>query len=117
MAHKFTELRDGKIDIELVRGDTLILTLNLEKDEEGYEAEEGDTITFTVRKNYKSLTNDEILIQKTVDLFSDNKLHIEPEDTNELDYGSYKYDFQFDSATRLVDTVLQGTFKLTKEVT
>ena len=52
-----------------------------------------------------------------VDIFTDPTLEIEPSDTNSLDYGTYKYDIQFDSFDGIVDTVLQGTFKLAKEVT
>ena len=117
MAHKITQLTDKKADIELVRGDTLMLTLNLEKNEIPYEIVNGDQIIFTVRKNYKGLNNDEILLQKIVDLNSSIILEVEPEDTNSLEYGSYKYDIEFDSWDGKIDTVLQGTLKLTKEVT
>lgn len=119
MAHKITLIKEGKADIELVRGDTLMLNLNFEKKEteEVYEPVDGDKVIFTLRKNYKGLTNDEILLQKFVDIYSSLLLEIEPEDTNDLEYGSYKYDIEFDSWDGKIDTVLQGTFKLTKEVT
>ena len=119
MAHKITIIKEGKADIDLVRGDTLMLTLNLKKKEteEEYIPEDGDQIIFTLRKNYKGLNNDEILLQKFVDIYTSLLLEIEPEDTNNLEYGSYKYDIEFDSWDGKIDTVLQGSFKLTKEVT
>lgn len=117
LAHNITVIKEGKADIELVRGDTLVLTLNLAQNDETFTPEEGDQIIFTVRKNYKGLTNDAILLQKTVDLYDSIVLEIEPEDTNSLDYGSYKYDMEFDSWDGKVDTVMQGAFKLAKEVT
>lgn len=122
MAHIVTYVDEKKANIELIRGDTLIFTLNFkhvfdDKTTEPYEPEEGDTAIFTLRNNYKDLTNDNILIQKTVDLFNDPVLEIEPSDTETLPYGSYKYDIQFNSITGIVDTPLIGSFKLAKEVT
>lgn len=118
MAHEITVIAEKKANIDLVRGDTLILTLNLERMKEEYIPEEGDKVIFTVRKNYKGLDNDAILLQKIIDIYDSPILEIEPEDTNDMEYGSYKYDFEFDSWDgRIVDTPLQGTFKLAKEVT
>lgn len=125
MAHVITYVDDKKANIELIRGDTLILTLNFvhvfesryTKETEPYEPQEGDTAIFTLRSNYKDLTNDNVLVQKIVDLFDDPVLEIEPSDTEQLPYGSYKYDIQFTSADGLVDTPLIGSFKLAKEVT
>lgn len=125
MAHKIIYIDDKKANIELIRGDTLIFTLNFihvfedryNKETEPYEPEEGDTAIFTLRKNYKDLSNDNILVQKYVDLFTDPILELEPSDTETLPYGSYKYDIQFTSSTGLVDTPLIGSFKLAKEVT
>lgn len=126
MAHKITYIYDeeGKVkqaNIDLVRGDSFIVALTLESkidtEEEPYVPEDGDTVTFTLRRNYKGLDNDELLLQKIVDIFESPTLELEPSDTNDLAYGSYKYDMQFDSANGLVDTLLQGVFKLTKEVT
>jgi hypothetical protein len=127
MAHRITYITGKendfkKANIELVRGDSMIVDLSLnhtldDDTKEPYVPNEGDCIIFTLRKNYKSLDNDEIVLQKMVDIFTDPTLEIEPSDTNSLDYGTYKYDIQFDSFDGIVDTVLQGTFKLAKEVT
>ena len=119
MAHEIKVLSEKKVDIELVRGDTLMLTLNLKDKatDEAYTPEEGDRLIFTVRKNYKGLSNDDLVLQKTVDLVNANILEIESEDTSDLDYGSYKYDMEFNSSDGKKDTVLSGTFKLAKEVT
>ncbi len=127
MAHRITYISGTdkdfkKANIELVRGDSMIVDLGLNRildddTKEPYVPNEGDCILFTLRKNYKSLDNDEIVLQKMVDIFTKPTLEIEPSDTNSLDYGTYKYDIEFDSFDGIVDTVLQGTFKLAKEVT
>ena len=101
MAHVITYVDDKKANIELIRGDTLILTLNFnhifdDRTQEPYEPVEGDTVFFTMRKNYKDLTGDELLVQKQVDLFEEPILEIEPSDTEDLPYGTYKYDIEFD---------------------
>jgi len=72
---------------------------------------------FQFVKNYKGLSNDDLVLQKTVDLVNANILEIESADTSDLNYGSYKYDMEFNSADGKKDTVLSGVFKLAKEVT
>lgn len=117
MSHKIICVNDKTINIELVRGDTFIVDLSFKKNDTEYEPEEGDTATFTVRKNYKGLNNDEVLIFKVLDLSQTTELELEPIDTEEMDYGSYKYDIEFNYADGRRDTPLRGSFKLTREVT
>ena len=50
----------------------------------------GEKITFTVRSAPKSDEN-EVLIQKNV---TGTRIEIEPEDTQELEYGSYIFDVE-----------------------
>lgn len=114
MAHKIIETDNPKVkNIELVRGDTFITDFTFKKGDNNYTPESGDYVYFTMRKNYKGLPNDDILIQKQIV----TELELEPEDTENLEYGSYKYDCEFNYADGRRDTFLSGSFKLVKEVT
>ena len=117
MAHSIKYISPNKADIALIRGDSLILTLNCEQDKTSYEFEDGDSATFTVRRSYKQSQNGKPIIQKVVDMFNNPELIIEPKDTSTFPYGDYKYDIQLNFASGIVDTVLMGTFSLEKEVT
>lgn len=76
--------------IYLTRGDNADFTLTLE----GYEAQEGDVLTFTVKKNCQ---DKQALIQKTLD--AELKFTIEHDDTKDLQFGDYWYDVQLKRAT------------------
>ena len=117
MAHKILYVDEKTANIELVRGDSFIVDLGFSKEEEEFTPESGDKFIFTMRKNYKGLANDDILIQKEIALDETTELELEPSDTEKLDYGSYKYDMQYDHADGRVDTPMSGVFKITKEVT
>lgn len=97
--------------MEIIRGDSGIFTIEL-IDEQGepYELQPGDTVFFTVKENTKS---DDALIQKNTFL-----VEIEPEDTEELEYGDYVYDIQFVYSTGFIDTIIPPTlFRIKEEVT
>ena len=117
MAHKITYISEKVANIELVRGDSFIVDLGFDKGDTEYIPEAGDRFIFTMRRNYKDLPNDGILIQKIIALDEVTELELEPSDTENLDYGSYKYDMEYDHADGRVDTPMSGVFKLTKEVT
>lgn len=117
MAHRIVITSEKNMTIELVRGDSFIQYLSFTKNDDEYIPEEGDTATFTMRKNYKGLSKDDILIQKVIDLSKTTRLELVPEDTENLEYGSYKFDIEFNYADGKRDTVLIGVFKLLKEVT
>ena len=117
MAHKITYVDEKIANIELVRGDSFIVDLGFDKGKSEYTPEAGDCLIFTMRKNFKDLPNDEILIQKEFALDETVEFELEPSDTKDLPYGSYKYDMEYDYADGRVDTPLSGSFKLAKEVT
>lgn len=99
----------------MIRGDTVEFNIIVQQlDENGniseYTLEEGDVLTFTVKKNTKTK---EPLIQKT-------GVHITilPEDTQDLDYKTYKYDVQLTMANGTVDTIIPPSdFIVQDEVT
>lgn len=104
---------DGQIT--MIRGDTVEFDIVVQQlDAQGniteYTLEEGDVLTFTVKKNTKTK---ESLIQK-------QGVHITilPEDTQDLDYKTYKYDVQLTMADGKVDTIIPpSNFVIKDEVT
>lgn len=102
-----------KNKIFLTRGDSAIFTLSItENDGNEYTPQDGDEITFTVKANTETR---DILIQKDA---SSGKIEIQPEDTENLEYGSYVYDVQLKKADGYVDTIITPhEFKLEEEVT
>jgi hypothetical protein len=102
-----------KNKIFLTRGDSAIFTLSItDNDGNEYTPQDGDEITFTVKANTETR---DILIQKDA---SSGKIEIQPEDTENLEYGNYVYDVQLKTADGYVDTIITPhEFKLEEEVT
>lgn len=80
---------------------------------------EFDEIYFTVKK---TVSNKEFVIQKTLsggDIILDDgsyTFNIEPEDTDDLDYGTYVFDIELIKVGEIKQTFV-GQFTLTSEVT
>lgn len=100
-------------NISLTRGDTLFLTVNL-TDNAGdvYEPQEGDTIRFAMKKKIAST---QLIMLKNIPT-NTMTFEIKPEDTKELNYGTYVYDIELTDAHGHVTTVILGKFTLTDEV-
>lgn len=99
--------------IQLVRGDTLRTKLTI-RDKAGneYIPNSDDEVLFTVKRN--AMTN-KVLLQKKV---VDGEVHLEPSDTENLEFGSYVYDVQIILANQDQDTVIKpNIFELLPEVT
>ena len=80
------------------------------------DSEKGEKITFTVRKGPKA-ENFPTIIQKNVD---GTRIEIEPEDTQEMEYGSYLFDVEviwMDGEELETKTVIIGQFCVLTEVT
>ena len=76
----------------------------------------GEAVTFTVRKGPKA-ENFPVLIQKNVE---GTRIEIEPEDTRELEYGSFLFDVEViwqDGEELETKTVIIGQFCVLTEVT
>lgn len=86
--------------IKVVQGDTGILDLTLDN----YKLKDGDTVYFTVKKNY---TDVESLIVKEITSFTQGqaKIVLTSEDTN-LEIGTYLYDVQCNLADGRIDTII-----------
>lgn len=98
--------------IILTRGDTASMLIEVQ-DINGnkYEFEDGDIITFTMRKSPKS----ERALQLTAD--ENHYIVFAPEDTSELDTGLYVYDIQLRSGDNIYTIVPMSFFELRNEVT
>lgn len=107
----------AKVDgdnISLTRGDTLILNIQIVRNNEAYIPETGDTVRFALSKDKSG--NAEPLILKEIDP-STLQLTINPEDTKSLSYGTYFYDVQLTTVDGYVDTFIgPAKFKITEEV-
>jgi len=101
--------------LSVTRGDTLPIIVNIDSNGEPYELEEGDIITFTVKKTTD--INDAVLIQKQMDKNTGLYCELTPQDTK-LPYGKYKYDVQLSQSNGRVFTIIKpSTFVVTEEVT
>lgn len=94
----------------LTRGDTAQFTITPYKNKSRYELQEGDVINFTIKK---STRENVAIISKT-----GMEIEILPQDTSNLEYGTYKYDCQLTFADGRVDTFIGPyDFVITEEVT
>lgn len=103
-------IKVSKGDISIVRGDTGPIHITvLNSDQTEHTLENGDIITFTVRKDPLS----DIVIQK-----QGENITLLPEDTAELEFGQYCYDVQYTMANGTVDTIIpMKNFIILEEVT
>ena len=100
-------------DIIMTRGDTERIRVTLRMDGDVYEMQTGDEIHFGVKRNFNDA---DCLIRKT---YTQNPfiLDIEPDDTEGLDFGTYRYDMEFVAANGYTVTFAKKKrLKLTEEV-
>lgn len=101
--------------IKLTRGDTARLTVNIKQQPGGetYEIQPTDILTLSIRKKP---TDAPIVVQKVITGFG--TFHIEPSDTEGLEFGKYVYDVQIKNEFGDIYTVIVPTrFELLEEVT
>jgi len=100
-------------DISLTRGDSAFIEIGMTKNGQPYTPLEGEEVRFAMKKNYN---DDEPLLVKVIP----NEtlvLHLLPEDTKEFPMGkTYVYDIEFTDVNGEVDTFIEGTLNLLKEV-
>lgn len=101
-------------EIYLTRGDSADIVVTIyDMNGDVYSLQPDDVLLFTIKRN---CITDDIIIQK--DITSDSTIHIIPTDTNNLDYGVFKFDVQLTMASGDIYTVIDPhDFNLTKEVT
>lgn len=95
--------------IRLTRGDTLHIPVTAKN----YEFQPDDKVEMTVRRSAE--IGSEVIFRIEGD--ADHIIHIRPEHTRSLEYGSYKYDIQATLINGDVVTYGPYSFKVLKEVT
>lgn len=100
------------------RGDTANLLVTMMQElpdgsKEPYTPEEGDVVRFALSDHYDD-ENPLILKEIPIDSLI---LHLDPEDTEHLEFGDYVYDIELTTVDGDVDTFIErAKWKLTEEV-
>lgn len=100
--------------IRMTRGDTLkVYVTPSYKDGTPYEPIQGDRIRFALKHK---IDDEEPIILREIPIDT-LLLHVLPEETKGLSYGTYVYDIEITYANGDVDTfITKAPFKLTEEV-
>lgn len=100
--------------ITLTRGDTLPVVVTIMcADGRPYIPVEGDSVRFAMKERY---TDRVPLLTKDIPIDT-LLLVLEPDDTTNLDFGTYVYDIQLTKADGTVDTfIAKAKIKITEEV-
>ena len=108
--------------IKMTRGDTLRAEVAITTPAgEPYEPQEGDSVRFalkhtTMTADQTEYTDPEPLLIKSIPTDT-LVLHLEPDDTSGLGFGTYVYDIELTHDDGAVDTfIATGSFTLTPEV-
>lgn len=106
--------------ISLIRGDTLVLGIEIERNGEPYEIQPDDVIRFALKraamkKDRTDFIDNTPLVTKIIpnDTLT---LRLESEDTAKLPFGNYSYDIQLTMGDGTVDTFISDTLELLAEV-
>lgn len=105
----------GNNTIYLTKGDTFKAVISIfNPDGSVYTPTTGDSVRFALKKTIDDSVEPIILREIPIDTMM---LVINPEDTKNLEYGSYVYDIQLTKANGDVDTFITASkLKLTYEV-
>lgn len=105
----------GNNMIYLTKGDTFRAVVSITNpDGSVYTPIEGDSVRFALKKSIDDSVQPIITRNIPIDTM---ELVLNPEDTKNLDYGSYVYDIQLTKANGDVDTFITASkLKLTYEV-
>ena len=104
------------MSISITRGDTPSFTVSV-TDAAGapYELKDGDRLTFTVKKSTKP--SDPVVVQRVMDAETGPSFQLTSEETS-LDYGTYRYDVELQTAGGGTYTVVKpDKLTITEEVT
>lgn len=105
-----------KTNISLTRGDTFKAQISITNpDGTPYILQEGDSVRFAMKKSYTD-PDTEVLIVKEIPTET-LVLTLLPEDTKDLNFGTYVYDIQLTTASGEIDTfITKANLTLTEEV-
>lgn len=98
--------------ITLTRGDNAHFEISVTlQDGQSYDMVDGDMLQFCLKKNSKDTVE---LLRKT---FTEPEFELVPEDTKDLDFGTYVYDIEIQLATGEVYTIIPiSNFIIAEEV-
>ena len=99
-------------EIELTRGDTLKVKIDVLINGEAYTPRPEDSLRFAMKTTYNT---SKLLVHKDIPIDT-CILHLEPQDTKKLRFGNYVYDIQITFANGDVNTFISGKFTLNPEV-
>ena len=99
-------------EIELTRGDTLKVKIDVLINGETYIPRPEDSLRFAMKTTYNT---SKLLVHKDIPIDT-CILHLEPQDTKKLRFGDYVYDIQITFANGDVNTFISGRFRLKPEV-
>ena len=97
--------------INMTRGDTVVLQVEIQRNGEPYELQEGDEVRFALKHSTMNSKKTEFrdqnpLVKKTIG--NDLILTLDPSDTKKLGFGNYIYDIQITLANGTVDTFIDN---------
>lgn len=103
--------------LEIIRGDSNKFSFTRKDNEGSTIQQKANKMYFTVKESW---TSQDYLLQKTIEdmTFSEGKYEftIEPEETDNLEYGTYVYDLEVIQDSHK-QTISRGKFKITEEAT
>lgn len=99
-------------EIRMTRGDTFETDVEIFDEENPWTPSSGDTVKFYVKHAAMNVSktaykDDEPVIEKTIPNAT-LTLHLDPADTEELDFGRYVYDVEVTLSTGVVDTIINN---------
>ena len=105
---------DNQNNITLTRGDTMTLTVALQRGSNPYTPEAGDVIRLAVSDGYVGEVSYTLMFSQTIpnDTLT---VTVPASETVKLDYKRYNYDVEITHADGCVDTVIVGSLTITGE--
>lgn len=92
--------------ISLTRGDTAFLLLHVvDGDGNDYEIQPGDKIYFRLKSDAYS---NQLLVEKEIDTTS-LRLQLDPEDTKDLAFATYKYEIELVTVSNYHFTIIENS--------
>ena len=105
-----------KTRISLIRGDSLILNIEIKVGDYDYDIQNTDIIMFVLRDGelFKDKTDYVVKKPVIVKMIPNDKLilQLDPEDTAQLSFGRYVYDIKLITEEDEVDTFISDTFDI-----
>jgi hypothetical protein len=106
---------DQNQNIYVTRGDTLPLTVQVNKDGEPYEPQAGDSIRFALSIGYVGMAGYKLILSKAIPTDT-LTFELSEDETQALIYPQYNYDVEYTYADGTVDTFISAQLYVLGEV-